>query len=445
MLFPLDAPQFPAPAGLIVGWRDEAVVRATGIRYAYARRFGIPVAEPVAPAPILALTPAPACPQVADPLLNQVLGELFATLRFDEDCLRLSLTLPADYRPDEQLPVLVWVHGGSYVTGAGDLPLYDPATLVSEQRVVFVAVTYRLGLLGFLGTEGGTPNLGLLDLLMALRWVQRNVATFGGDPHCVTLLGHSSGADAIAQLMLVPDSADLFRRVILHSAPLGLTRGRQTMTQAMRRAAGPLRTTGPLSDVLARERDVGRAARGFGLKSAMPFGPHYGAPPLPPEASIEQAWAAIAPHVDVLIGATAEETRFFAVIDPTFSWLGRLPLLGAGLSRLLVRFSSHLIYQGPARAFARRHARSGGRAYEFRVSYQPPGSPFSAAHVVDLPLLLGTRASWAATPLLGQASWEEVSQIGRQVRQLWADFSRTGSLPARVDLPGVLRVRQVQN
>lgn len=71
--------------------------------------------------------------------------------------------------------------------------------------------------------------------------------------------------------------------------------------------------------MLARERDVGRAARGFGLKSAMPFGPQYGAPPLPPEVSIEQAWSAAAPRVDVLIGATAEETRFFAVIDPSFN------------------------------------------------------------------------------------------------------------------------------
>jgi len=156
--------------------------------------------------------------------------------------------------------------------------------------------------------------------------------------------------------------------------------------------------------VLARERDVGHAARGFGLKSAMPFGLQYGAPPLPPEAPTEQAWAAVAPRVDVLIGATAEETRFFAVIDPTFGWLGRLPLLGAGISRLLVRFSSHLIYQGPARAFARRHARSGDRAYEFWVNYQPPSSPFGAAHVVDLPLLLSTWSSWAAIPLLGQAS-----------------------------------------
>lgn len=442
MLLP-DSPQFQAPAGTIIGWRDGVVVRATGIRYARAARFGRPVAEPPAAAPIRAMAPAPACPQVTDPLLDQVLGNLFDTLTYDEDCLRLSLTLPADRQPGEQLPVIVWVHGGSYVTGAGDLPLYDPAMLVSEQRVVFVAVTYRLGILGFLGSESGPPpNLGLLDILAALGWVQRNVAAFGGDPALVTLLGHSSGADAGAQLLLVPAAAGLFRRVILHSAPLGLTRHRQAMARAMHKAAGPPRPTAPVGEVLARTPAVLKAARWFGLKSGMPFGPQYGAHPLPPEATIEQAWTAAAPGVDVLIGATAEETRFFAVIAPAFSRLARLPLLGPRLVRLLTGVTSRLIYQAPARVFARRHARGGGRAYEFRVLYQPPGSPFGAAHVVDLPLLLGTPASWAATPLLGRATWPEVEAVGRQVRRLWADFARTGTLPARVDLPGVLWVRR---
>ena len=438
-----NEPQFLAPAGLIVGYRDGALIRATGIRYGRAARFASPVAEPMAVVPILALAPAPACPQVADPLLEQVLGSLFTALRFEEDCLRLSLTLPADYQSTELLPVIVWVHGGSYVTGAGDLPFYDPAALVREQRVVFVAVTYRLGLLGFLGIEGGVPNLGLLDLQLALRWVQHNVATFGGDPRNVTLLGHSSGADALAQLLLVPSSTQLFRRLILHSAPLGLTRRRQAMTQAMRRAAGVLSATGSVEDILARERDVVRAARGFGLKSAMPFGPEYGAAPLPPEAAVDEHWAAVAPQVDVLIGTTAEETRFFAVIDPSFRWLTRVPLLGAGLSWLLIRASSHLIYQGPARAFARRHARAGGQTYEFQVRYQPPDSLFGAAHVVDLPLLLGTPEAWAATPLLGQANWEQLDQLGRQVRQLWADFARTGHLPAPIDIPGLLVIKKV--
>ncbi|WP_035566747.1 carboxylesterase family protein [Hymenobacter sp. IS2118] len=438
------APHFQTPAGTIVGRRDGAVVRATGIRYARAGRFQVPVPEPAVTEPIVATVPAPACPQVADAGLDAVLGDLYKALEFSEDCLRLSVTLPADATVDEALPVIVWVHGGSYVTGAGDLPMYDPAALVAEQRVMFVAVTYRLGLLGFLGSAGGTPpNLGLLDLLEALRWVQRNSAALGGNPALVTLLGHSSGADAIAQLLLTADAPGLFRRVILHSAPLGLTRRRHALSRALVAAAGPLPPHGPVGDVLARERVAVRAGRWFGLKSGMPFGPQYGAAPLPPEAAVEATWAAVAPHIDVLIGATAEETRFFAVITPVFQQLGRLPLLGARLVRWLVRLSSNRIYRHPATAFARRHARAGGRAYQFLVQYRPAGSAFGAAHTIDLPLLLGSRASWEATPLLGQATWEEVEAAGRPVRQLWADFARTGHLPAPVAVPGVLAVRQV--
>ena len=438
------APTFHAPAGTIIGRADGLVLRTTGIRYARAARFGPPEPEPAAGAPIQATAPAPACPQLADPRVDQVMGGLFAALRFDEDCLRLSITRPAEVRPGEVLPVIVWVHGGSYVSGAGDLAIYDPAVWVAEQRVVFVAVTYRLGLFGFLGSGSTPPNLGLLDLLEALRWVQRNIAAFGGAPALVSLFGHSSGADAIAQLMLVPGAAQLFRRVLLHSAPLGLTRHRQRMLRAMSAAVGPLPPTASATEVLARESAVVKAARWQGLKSGMPFGPQYGAAPLPPETEVEAAWAAVAPHIDVLIGATAEETRFFAVIDPTFNWLQRLPLAGGQLVRLLTRVTSRRIYLAPARAFAAQQARAGGRAWRFLLTYQPPGSPFGAAHVVDLPLLLGNRASWAATPLLGTADWETFDAAGRQVRQLWADFARTGALPARVVIPGVLEVEQVE-
>lgn len=438
-----NAPQFHAPAGTIIGWHDGDVVRATGIRYARAARFQFPVAEPAAEAPILATAPAPACPQVADPRLALAFGDFHTDATFDEDCLRLSVTLPAGRQPNETLPVIVWVHGGSYVSGAGDVPLYDPVALVREQRVVFVAVTYRLGLLGFLGGEGGPPpNLGLLDLREALGWVQRNIAAFGGNPSLVTLLGHSSGADAIAHLLVAQDTAGLFRRAILHSAPLGLARNRQAMNRAMSAAAGPLQLTGPIDEVLARESAVHKAVRRFGLKGGMPFGTQYGAYPLPAESAVEQAWEAAAPTVDVLIGATAEETRFFAVIDPKFRWLGRLPVVGGLLARGLVRVTSNLIYLNPAKAFAQRHARAGGRAYHFLVLFRPAGDTFGAAHTVDLPLLLGTPASWGATPLLAQARWEEVERAGRQVRALWADFARTGVLPAQVTIPDVLRLEQ---
>ncbi|RTQ46543.1 carboxylesterase/lipase family protein [Hymenobacter gummosus] len=440
----MTPPEFHAPAGRIIGRRDGAVLRAQGIRYARAARFRPPVPEPPSPAPIEALAPGPACPQSADALLAQALGDFWADTRFDEDCLHLSVTTPADRRPDEQLPVLVWIHGGSYVTGAGDLAFYDPARLVAEQRLVVVAVTYRLGLFGFLGSEGGTPpNLGLLDLLASLRWVQQNIPAFGGDPALVTLLGHSSGGDAAAHLMIARGAEGLFRRVILHSAPLGLAPGRGALTRAMTAAVGPFAEAATTAEVLAREPRAWRAARRYGLKAGMPFGTQYGAAPLPPEPEVEAAWQAAAPRIDVLIGTTAEEVRFFAVIDPKFQWLGRLPLLGRPAVRLLVDKVSARIYGAPATAFARRHAAAGGRAYRFTLTYQPPASPFGAAHTVDLPFLLGAESTWAAVPLLGQADWAEVDRAGRQLRQLWADFVRTGQLPDEAEIPDVLTVQRV--
>jgi para-nitrobenzyl esterase len=196
--------------------------------------------------------------------------------------------------------------------------------------------------------------------------------------------------------------------------------------------------------VLSRESHATRAARRFGLKGGMPFGTQYGAYPLPAESAVDQAWRAAAPHLDVLIGATAEETRFFAVLDPKFSWLRRIPVLGPLISRPLVAISSRLVYLKAMVAFARRHARAGGRAYRFLVVFQAPDSEFGAAHTVDLPLLLGTQASWAFASILGKAKWEDVDIVGRQMRQLWADFARTGTLPARVDIPDVLELEEVK-
>ncbi len=99
--------------------------------------------------------------------------------------------------PGDKRPVMVWIHGGSYVFGAGDAAIYDARALVEEQGVIVVSVTYRLGLLGFLGGSGGrAANVGLLDIIEALRWVKANIAAFGGDTDNITLFGQSAGGDA---------------------------------------------------------------------------------------------------------------------------------------------------------------------------------------------------------------------------------------------------------
>lgn len=166
---------------------DGPVTRATDIPYASAERFAEPSVVPDWSEPFDATDWSPACPQRAMPFLDRVLGSTLDQRRLDEDCQHLSVTMPAGTAPGDDLPVMVWIHGGSYVSGAGDLPIMDPAALVAEQNVIVVTVTYRLGLFGFLGGVPGRPaNLGLLDQLAAFAWVQRNISAFGGDPRRVT-------------------------------------------------------------------------------------------------------------------------------------------------------------------------------------------------------------------------------------------------------------------
>ncbi len=140
-----------------------------------------------------------------------------------EDCLTLNVLAPGDAGPGIRKPVMVWIHGGAYFAGSSAQPLYDGTHLVQNGDVVFVSLNYRLGALGFLDfsalDERCEPNLGLRDILAALRWVQQNIAAFGGDPDNVTLFGESAGAGCVTTLLTSPAAAGLFHRAIAESSP----------------------------------------------------------------------------------------------------------------------------------------------------------------------------------------------------------------------------------
>ena len=436
------SPAFDPPCGPVVGWRDGDVVRATGIPYASASRFQPPVAVAAWADVFAATTLAPACPQGPVPFLDDVLGTRYGELPGSEDCQRLSITLPADLDPDERVPVMVWLHGGSYTSGSGDLAIFDPAALVAETRVIVVSVTYRLGLFGYLAAGRGRPaNLGLLDQLEAFRWVQRNIASFGGDPGRVTAFGQSAGGDAVAHLMAIPEAASLFQRAIIQSAPLGITRGRKRMNTAMGIAAEAVTEQTPAMDVVALEEKVVRAARKFGLRAAMPFGTQYGHVPLPEETAIETAWNIAAPQIQVLIGHTTEEARLFVPSSRYASRLARIPVVGEAVLTAVTWAVTEAVYGRAARKFARRHARAGGQAHRYVLSWRAPGNPYGAAHTVDLPLLFGDRQTWETAGLLAGATWDEVNAHGRELRALWAAFARGDSLGSHGGISGSLRYR----
>ncbi len=430
----MDPLRVECPAGTVVGRADGEVLRYTGIRYARAQRFGRPEPQPAAVGDIDATGWSPRCPQRANPLQTDESER--RVMGVDEHCQYLSVTTPRDAEPDEVLPVMVWIHGGSYETGGGDETYSDPGLLVHEQRVIVVTITYRLGPLGFLGGDDRPANLGLLDQVEALRWVGRNIAAFGGDPDSLTLFGQSAGADSVAHLMISEGAAGLFRRAIIQSPPLGITRGRSGMAAAMSGRLGELPASLTNEEMVHQQKRLVRGLGRFGWVAAMPFGIQYGHDPVPAESNLDDAWRRAAPGVDVLIGSNNRETALFAELTPLFSRL-KGTRVGRRLYEDAVARTTRQIYDDAIDSFVDRHRSAGGHAERYLIDWGA-GPRFQGVHVIELALLFPTHA-WEVGELLEGVALEEVRREGRPLRDMWAHFARTGRSDV-TEIPGILKV-----
>ena len=439
--------RFEPPCGPVLGVVDGLVVRARSIRYARADRFALPERVDRWIEPHEATSPAPACPQLPSPYLVETLGGPVTTQTPDEDCLRLTVTRPTDDTGDP-LPVVVWVHGGSYVLGAGDDPHFDPDALVAEERIVFVAVTYRLGIFGFLGD--GSPerpaNLGLLDIMAALEWVQENVGAFGGDPDRITMMGQSAGGDAIAHLLAVPAERRLFRRAIVQSAPLGLRHNRTAMTTQMFDRTRHLDASSSVAEILDIQAELIADGPRYGLKGLMAFGPQYGHDPLPADEDIEKAWARGASGIELLIGYNRDETDYFLPQVPRMDVVERVPIVGPLVRRLVSRTVTRIVYSRDIDRFARDHAAAGGTAIRYRIDWHVPTSAYGAAHCIELPLLFGSEADWESATLLTGAPWSQIADDGRVLRSIWGRFIRGEDLGAQAppEAAGIVSYRPLR-
>ena len=428
-------PTFDTPCGKITGWLDGKVIRATGIQYALAYRFQKP--EPIKLSTITNVADkwASACPQIKVPFLEEVLGgSPLSRLNTDEHCQQLSVTLPKGTAAKDKLPVMVWIHGGSYTSGAGDADVFDVKSLVEEQQVIAVNITYRLGLFGFLGGYRNRPaNLGLLDMVEALRWIKSNIGSFGGNSDNITLFGQSAGADAIANLMIAKDVDGLFHRAIVQSAPFGIGRKRGKMTEAMKLQAAEIPDGITMGEILEYQPKVSSAASKFGLKGAMPFGLQYGHDPLPKETDIDEAWSKVASKYDLLIGYTKKEASIYIPNLKPVQKLVKLPLLGRYFQSMIVRLLSYKVYKKASRGFAKRHAKAGGKAHLYEIVWGSKTNGFGATHTIDLPLLFGGKATWEKSLLTKGIEWEELEMQGKKLRGIWAEFARSGNLPTEDD------------
>jgi para-nitrobenzyl esterase len=259
--------------GELLGYTDNGVHTFRGVPYATAERFQrsepVPAWEGVKPA----LTYGPTCSQSANDTvsLTEFINFSGANLPQNEQCLYANIwTKSVD--AEAKKPVIVWIHGGGYSTGASnELSFYDGRNIAATGDAVFVSVNHRLNVLGYtdLSSYGdeyaASGNLGQLDLVDALAWVNENIDQFGGDPDNVTIIGQSGGGGKVLSLMGMPQAEGLFDRAIAMS-PTTTWRdsvAAQAQTDALWAAAGvapgdvATLSTMPYLELLAAAKEAG--------------------------------------------------------------------------------------------------------------------------------------------------------------------------------------------
>lgn len=216
-------------SGKVGGYIENGMYIYKGIPYAKAERFMAPVAPDKWEGIRSSRTYGPTCPQ------GKRMGWYSDEHAFafnwddgypDENCLRVNIWTPG-INDGKKRPVMVWLHGGGYSAGSGqELPSYDGTNLAKKGDVVVVTLNHRLNVLGFLDLSAfgekyaKSGNTGLLDLVAALQWVNKNIASFGGDASNVTIFGQSGGGGKVSTLLATPSAEGLFHKAIVQSGSM---------------------------------------------------------------------------------------------------------------------------------------------------------------------------------------------------------------------------------
>ena len=445
------------PFGRLREVKRQGVVAFHRVPYADApvgaRRFEMPGAPPRWRDLRDAAAAGPIPPQLPS-RLDDVMGAYEAEQ--SEDCLHLDIW--TSHKEGDCAPVLVFIHGGGFMTGGGSLPCYDGSVLARENGLVVVTITYRLGILGLWPQpDFGGLNLMLHDQIAALRWIRAAIGSFGGDPDRITVAGQSAGAFSIATHLGNGDNSGLFARAILMSAPLGIKL--RTVDQSRPGAVAILNALGlgtqdveklramPVEQLLDGSSIAAKCAPSVKGDITPPFIPTLDGSLLSyqPIVAIKSGsgnWC------DVMVGVTREEFSAFGFSNPALDDLPDSELealfeieLGDGARAEIARIRTQRGPATPRAILGELHTdgifgRSlevaavqsglGRKAYAYSFDWQSPNVALGACHCIDLPFLFGNIATWKAAPMLAGADEQEVSDLSRLFRGAIAAFAANG-------------------
>jgi para-nitrobenzyl esterase len=356
-----------------------------------------------------------------------------------EDCLFANVTRPAGAKPGAKLPVLVWIHGGGFTIGSatGAFGSETDGIQFAKDGVITVSVSYRLGRAGWfahpaLCKEGPCGNYGLMDQIAALKWVQANVAAFGGDPKNITIAGESAGGISVLELMLAPDARGLFQKAIGESSfgrlePTSLSDAKAAGVKAAATAG----VTGEDAAAAAALRKVPLSAMPYTGPFTSRAGPILDGRYV--QSGISEGFeAGKQAKVPLLIGGNSNEASLFR---PQAAALNAIPAdrkaaamaafdpKGAGATMQVVNdIATRQYITEPDRNISRAQARTGQPVYTYYFSYVSPAAkaqlPFGAPHAAEIKYAFaGPKQKFAAEDL----------PVAKAVNAYWAAFIKSGN------------------
>ena len=373
-----------------------------------------------------------------------------------EDCLYLNIWT-AGNADGEKKPVIVWVHGGGYELGGTVEPMYDFLNYVKEnQDVVCVSIPYRLGVFGFLHLSHlpdgedypDSQNLGILDQVMALKWVHENIAGFGGDPDRVTVFGESSGGGSLSLLPLVPGAQKYIKRIIADSGSPCLTRTTEQAigcTDELMEELG-CKTVAELQNVSIQDllsADFKRL-----LARVTPEKDGKWLPLDPYEAYAKGA----AKDIEILQGCNKDEANYylhtFGGVEPAVAFLNTVTqrkmaemtdeekskvesfcndVKGEDYERS-TRIIEHLWYTAPLIRLSENQTKAGGKSYTWLFAVESTVPFMKCGHSIELATLLNHSED---TEFTGRAFDET---FGKTMRRMWVQFAKTGNPSLTADI-----------
>lgn len=373
-----------------------------------------------------------------------------------EDCLYLNVWVN-DACQDKDKPIMVFIHGGSYGWGGTVDPLYDGLNFVKlHPEVVLVTIAYRIGLFGFLDLsylKGGeayedAPNLGILDQIEALRWVQRNGKAFGGDVNNVTIFGESAGGGSVSLLPIIKEAKGLFHRVIAESGSVALTYSKEEckgLTDKLIKAAG----TDSVEELMKFSTEK-MAELNEGLNESNNFPMRDGK--LIPIDPYEPYLNGETKDIDMILGTNANELNYWiGELGGLFFYSAGMPIkYKADTAKLskedmdrvkafmkvakgnkvarITEFYNEIMFRLPAIKQAEGHSAKGGNVYVYYWKEESKKPLFKACHAVELAYVFNNVDETIYT---GEKADPELAAM---VSSMWANFAKNGD-PSPTDLP----------